>query len=386
VSPEQHSTNEHSAFAEVSELERRVWQLQRAAVMWRISSIVGLVLVAGFGAGAARAAPAPRIEVAFAMDATGSMGPYIEQARARIGQIAQSLAEGEPKPDVRFALVAFRDKGDEFVTRVKPFTPKLEEMKAYLDSTEAGGGGDTPEAVLEGLKAALVELAWTPKQNKGDENVVRLIYLVGDAPAQHYADGPDESWLAREARNRGIVLHSIACGADASLEATFDGLARHTEGRFFRLDESARSVARAGLGGQSAGLSGTLTDTTRAYSSSIGVDYASGSGELIAAVPLAGVEPLGDRSGLLGAHVRWARTGAVWSALWKAHVSALPAAQQPPVPEVDFSKQQLLVIGGSDAGLELLGVERQGARRVAKVKPGAPPGVRFFVVEAEGKK
>lgn len=75
--------------------------------MQRIASIVGVVLAVWLGAATARAAPAPRIEVAFVMDATGSMGPYIEQARARIGQIAQSLAEGEPKPAVRFALVAF---------------------------------------------------------------------------------------------------------------------------------------------------------------------------------------------------------------------------------------------------------------------------------------
>ncbi|HKO46200.1 MAG TPA: vWA domain-containing protein [Polyangiaceae bacterium] len=351
--------------------------------MRRSPLISSLVCAIWIFAATTRAAPAPRIEVAFAMDATGSMGPYIEQARARIGQIAHSLAEGEPKPDVRFALVTFRDKGDEFVTRVKPFTPKLEEMKAYLDAAEAGGGGDTPEAVLEGLKAALIELAWTPKPSQGDENVVRLIYLVGDAPAQHYADGPNESWLAREARSRGIVLHSIACGTDTSLEATFDALARHTEGRFFRLDASARSVAQ-GLAGPDSRLSGTLTDTTRAYSSSIGVDY-TGSGEQVKAVPLAGIETLGDRSGLLGAHVRWARTGRVWSALWQAHVSALPAAEQPPVPAVDFSKEQVLVLGGSDAGLDLLRVERQGARRVAQVKPAASAGVRFFVVEA-GKK
>ncbi len=354
--------------------------------MPRIVSVVGLLLVAWFWAARARAAPPPRIEVAFAMDATGSMGPYIAQARARIGQIAESLAEGEPKPDVRFALVAFRDKGDAFVTRVSPFTPKLEEMKGYLEATEADGGGDVPESVLEGLKAALVQLAWTPKSSRDDENVVRLIYLVGDAPAQHYPDSPSEDWLAAEARRRGIVLHSIGCGSDPSLEGTFEGLARHTEGRFFRLNESARSVARAGLGGSPRALAGTLTETTRAYSSSIGVDYASGGGEALKAAPLEGIEPLGDRSGLLGAQVRWARTGAVWSALWKAHVSALPAAEQPPVPAVDFSKQQVLVIGGSDAGLELVGVERQGMRHVAKVKPGASPGVRFFVIANEEQK
>ncbi len=351
--------------------------------MQRWLVFLGAVFGAWLSAASAQAAQPPRIEVAFAMDATGSMGPYIAQARARIGQIAESLAEGEPKPDVRFALVAYRDKGDEFVTRAKPFTPQLGEMKAYLDATEAAGGGDTPEAVLEALKAALLELSWTPKRDKGDENVVRLIYLVGDAPAQHYADSPDEAWLAGEARKRGIVIHSIACGPDTTLESTFDGLARHTEGRFFRLDDSAQSVAQAGVAGS--GFSGTLTSTTRAYSSSIGVDYAPGSGEAVASAPLAGVEALGNRSGLLGAHVRWARTGAVWSALWKAHVSALPAAEQPPVPVIDFAKQQVLVLGGSDAGLELLSVEQRGARRVARVKPSTA-GVRFFVLPTVGKK
>src|SRR5204862_5036571 len=133
---------------------------------------------------------------------------------------------------------------------------------------------------------------------------------------------------------------------------------------------------------RNAGLSGTLTDTTRAYSSSIGVEYANGGGDPVTVAPLAQADALGDRSGLLGAHVRWARTGAVWSALWKAHVSALPVTEQPPVPAVDFSKQQILVVGGSDVGLELVGVERQGALRVARVKPGGAPGVRFYVVEA----
>ena len=354
--------------------------------MRRIVLFMGVLCIVWLSATSAKAAQPPRIEVAFAMDATGSMGPYIAQARARIGQIAESLAEGEPKPDVRFALVAYRDKGDDFVTRAQPFTPQLAVMKGYLDATEAGGGGDTPEAVLEALKTALTGLAWTPKQAKGDENVVRLIYLVGDAPAQHYADSPDEAWLASEARSRGIVIHSIACGTDTTLETTFDGLARHTEGRFFRLDDSARSVALAGVVGQGAGFSSALTSTTRAYSSSIGVDYATGAGAAVSSTPLSGIEALGDRSGLLGAHVRWARSGAVWSALWKAHVSALPAAEQPPVPVIDFAKQHVLVIGGSDAGLELLSVERRGARRFARVKPTSTRGVRFFVVSAVEEK
>jgi Mg-chelatase subunit ChlD len=343
-----------------------------------VRSVVIMTACTLLGEERARAAEVPRIEVAFVMDATGSMEPYIAQARQRIGQIAENLAQGQPKPDVRFALVAFRDKGDAFVTRVSPFTPQLQDMKQYLDATQADGGGDQPEAVLEALKAALLELGWTPKKSEA-ENVVRLLYLVGDAPAQHYSDSPTEAWLSAAARQRGIVIHSIGCGADAALDTTFDALARHTEGRFFRLTDGAQQVARAGLPTHG-GLSGTLTDTTRAYSSSVGVDYSTALGEAVASQPLAEVTELGARSGLLGAHVRWARNGAVWSALWKAHVSVLPASQQPPVPEIDFGKKQVLVLGGGDEGLSLVSVERRGARHFARVKPGGPPGVRFFVV------
>jgi hypothetical protein len=45
----------------------------------------------------------------------------------------------------------------------------------------------------------------------------------------------------------------------------------------------------------------------------------------------------------------------------------------------------VLVIGGSDAGLSLLGVEAQGGRRFARVKPDTTPGARFFVVSGQGK-
>jgi hypothetical protein len=337
----------------------------------------------------ARAAAPPRIEVAFALDATSSMGPYIDEARRRIQAISESLAEGDPKPDVRFALVAFRDKGDAFVTRVNPFTPKLGEMQGYLTATEAEGGGDTPESVLEGLSAAIHELAWSPFRGSAEsDQVVRLLYLVGDAPAQHYPDSPSEAWLAREARKRGIVIHSIACGEDEALEATFEGLARHTEGRFFRLSEAAARVARAGLSGRTPTLAGTLTDTTRAYSSSVGVAYAEAGAQPIAARPLVtGAAPLGEiHSGLRGAHVRWVRDGKAFHALWTAHMSETPDAQRTPAPEVDFSNYQVLVLGGSDAGLELDAVEQRGDRRFARVRPAKTGGVRFVLVPNAGGK
>ena len=60
----------------------------------------------------------PMVEVAFVLDTTGSMGGLIAGAKAKIWAIANQIILGEPKPIVRMALVAYRDKGDNYVTKV----------------------------------------------------------------------------------------------------------------------------------------------------------------------------------------------------------------------------------------------------------------------------
>ena len=86
----------------------------------------------------------------------GSSPP--EQARARIRAIADEMRSGEPAPNIRFALVSFRDRGDAYVTRVHDFTTDVDEMQRFLDGTRADGGGDGPEALLEGVHDAIRRL------------------------------------------------------------------------------------------------------------------------------------------------------------------------------------------------------------------------------------
>jgi hypothetical protein len=189
------------------------------------------------------AARGPRIEVAFVLDATGSMGPYIDEARRRIKDIADGLATGTPRPELRFALVSFRDKGDEYVTRLDKLTAKIDEIKGALDRTKAAGGGDTPESVLEGLAVAIRQLDWSVT----DGHVIKLIYLVGDAPAHHYDDSPREKDLAAEARHKGIVIHTIVCGngARAVREGGGGGQGRVTRrGRRPHVRDQAGGAAR----------------------------------------------------------------------------------------------------------------------------------------------
>ena len=53
----------------------------------------------------------PRIDVVFALDTTGSMSGLIEGAKQKIWSIADKLVSGNPRPEVRMGLVAYRDLG-----------------------------------------------------------------------------------------------------------------------------------------------------------------------------------------------------------------------------------------------------------------------------------
>src|SRR6267378_6675912 len=79
----------------------------------------------------------PRVEVAFVLDTTGSMGGLIDGAKRRIWSIARRIGEGRPRPDLRIALVAYRDIGDAYVTRTYDFTGDMDEVFGHLSDFRA---------------------------------------------------------------------------------------------------------------------------------------------------------------------------------------------------------------------------------------------------------
>jgi Mg-chelatase subunit ChlD len=326
----------------------------------------------------------PRIEVAFVLDATGSMGPYINEARRRIKEIAEDLQSGDPAPIVKFALVTYRDRAEAFVTHVDPFSTSIADIKTHLDATKAQGGGDHPEAVLEGLEAALTKLKWSSKNN----NVIKMAYLVGDAPAQHYADGPTEKAITRLARKKGVVLHTIACGHNLTEggKDTWSHLARLTEGRFLQLSDGYRnSRDRDSDAATSGDFASVVGGTSKAYSASVGVDYDSGPALATSSMSEPGTE-VTFRSGLLGGHVRWVRDAISWNDLWAAHVSVLPQAERPALPAVDFSTAHVVVTGGAEHGLVIRDIRGAMGSRSATVKPLQSGGVAFVIVPTDGGK
>ena len=63
----------------------------------------------------------PAVDVVFVLDTTGSMGGLLQAAKDKIWSIASTMASAQPAPTIRIGLVAYRDRGDDYVTRVVMF-------------------------------------------------------------------------------------------------------------------------------------------------------------------------------------------------------------------------------------------------------------------------
>jgi len=206
------------------------------------SLLTSLLLVAG-ASSASLQQGTPRIDVVFLLDATGSMGDEIAVIKTKIREMISDIALGEPPPDVRFGIVAYRDRGDEYVTRVYALTRDIDQIVDDLHAIEATGGGDYPESLNEGLHVALDQISW----DRSPE-AARLVFLIADAPPHmDYAQDFDYREEAEIAARNAVVVHAIgASGLDEEGEEAFRHIATRTQGEFQWLAYETRHLAEDG--------------------------------------------------------------------------------------------------------------------------------------------
>lgn len=176
----------------------------------------------------------PKIEVVFALDTTGSMGDLIAGAKQKIWAIADELASGKPTPELRIGLVAYRDRGDAYVTQHYALSDDLDAVYAQLMSLQADGGGDGPESVNQALYEAVHQTAWSQ-----EANVYRAVFLVGDAPPHmdYQNDVPYQASVS-EAAARGIVLNTVQCGQLDGTKPVWLAIAHGTQGTYASIAQS----------------------------------------------------------------------------------------------------------------------------------------------------
>ena len=206
----------------------------------------------------------PLVEVAFVLDTTGSMGGLIQAAKEKIWSIASNLASAQPAPLVRMGLVAYRDRGDAYVTRVIDLSEDLDSVYARLMDLQAQGGGDEPESVNQALHEAVHQLSWSQTPQ-----TYRVIFLVGDAPPHmDYPNDVPYPQTLEAAREKGIAVNTIQCGQHAGTTPTWERIAQLGQGRYFQVEQAGSAVAIVTpYDAQLAELSAKLDETRLYYGS-----------------------------------------------------------------------------------------------------------------------
>ncbi len=139
------------------------------------------------------------LDLVLVIDTTESMQFVIDQVRERAASLVQSIQKMVPTS--RIGIVAYRDEGDEYVTRWTDLSFRTDKLLGFVSQITASGGGDWEEAVLEAIDTAVQDLSWRKKSKK-------IVILVGGSPP-HPEDVATLRSLVRSFKGDGGNLSTI---------------------------------------------------------------------------------------------------------------------------------------------------------------------------------
>ena len=203
------------------------------------------------------------LDLCLVVDTTGSMGDDINDAKMKMQQILNSLAE--KTDDYRIALIDYRDYAErsgrsyDYPAKLRmDFTDDDETIRSAINALDLGHGGDENETVFSGLMMA-AGLNWR-------EGAQKVIIVMGDAPpldpepgtGYTYADVVASLYNAKimidyshtdtrvlgEPEDSLIQVYSIGTDASGDAEDFFRDLSGDTGGSFTGVD-SADEVGQA---------------------------------------------------------------------------------------------------------------------------------------------
>lgn len=168
------------------------------------------------------------VDIAFVVDATGSMGDEINFLKKEINDVVYETKNMNQALTFNFANVFYRDHGEDYVTRKQDFSDVLSKSVAFVEHQGAAGGGDYEEAVEIALDTAINNLNWSEKAR------TRLLFLVLDAPPHNNPEIKEKlNNLMRQAASKGIrIVPLVASGIDKNAEYLMRTIALATNGTY----------------------------------------------------------------------------------------------------------------------------------------------------------
>ena len=171
--------------------------------------------------------PTNLVQIAFMVDATGSMGDELEFLKMDLKKVINEVQKTNTQLKISTATVFYRDEGDEYVVKHSPFTEDINHTTEFISQQRADGGGDFPEAVDKAL-VQLNQLQWQPEAR------TRIAFLVLDAPPHNKpAVISSIQYSVKTAAASGIkLIPVVASGIDKTTEFLMRFIAMYTNGTY----------------------------------------------------------------------------------------------------------------------------------------------------------
>ncbi|MDU1892878.1 MAG: vWA domain-containing protein [Dysgonomonas sp.] len=178
-----------------------------------------------------------KIQVAILLDTSSSMDGLIEQTKARLWNIVNTLTTLKYKgrtPYIEIALYEYGNNGintDDYIRQITPLTTDLDILSQRLFALTTWGGSEYCGAVID---KAVKKLDWG--NNPSD---MKLIYIAGNEP---FTQGNISYKTAiSRALEKNIYVNTIHCGnAREGISGMWKDGATRGKGKFFNIDHNAR--------------------------------------------------------------------------------------------------------------------------------------------------
>jgi hypothetical protein len=180
------------------------------------------------------------IDIAFVVDATGSMDDELDYLKAELADIIHKVKDSLPDFDLKVSVLFYRDVNDDYLTRHIDFTSDVDILVSYISTQIASAGGDTPEAVDAALEQTLNNMSWR------ENTLSKMLFLILDAPP-HHTDNSRESLLSSISQfsEMGVRIIPLACsGMGKSTEYLMRSYSLLTNGTYLFLTDDS------GIGGK----------------------------------------------------------------------------------------------------------------------------------------
>ncbi|MHA3963585.1 MAG: vWA domain-containing protein [Candidatus Thorarchaeota archaeon SMTZ1-45] len=191
-----------------------------------------------------------KLDVAFVVDTTGSMKDDITAVKDSLFEIVNHITARTEGLEIRFGIVSYRDHPPQdrtYITRVFDFTEKIRRVHKLISELRPSEGGDTPEAVADGLFDARTKLTW-------ERNAYKVLLLVGDAPPHgklynsigddYFPDGCPRGLdpideVKKLRADFGSTVFIFVCGCNPLVEESFRKIAASVDGgKYYSLLEA----------------------------------------------------------------------------------------------------------------------------------------------------